>query len=544
MRTEEARESTSDTTGRPRRGRGIALTALAVVALALVGLAAGRLAEYQWGRFVEYESPYRFDLPPAPETPRLTERVVLVIVDGLREDVARDLPAVRELGAEGSFLVAHAAEPSLSYPGWTLLATGAPPEISGVTTNWYEGPVEVESLFDSADRAGLTVAVAGDEGWGELFDGLEHTALVPDEPDSSDPRVGRRSLRMLEEVQPDLLVVHLSDVDKRGHEEGVGEAYMQAARGADDIIAELHDAVGPGTALVVASDHGHIDSGGHGGHEPEVVRTPLVLAGQGLVPGARGGVPQADVAPTIAALLGLGRPGHAVGEIRVELLDAPDDVLEEIAVAHDEASSRFHARATRALGSGGDTAADLQRARDERLRDDILGRLPIALAAVALAAIALALSSHRLDGVGVAMGMVVVLGVLAALFFGRGLTLSFSAFNTEEQIVPFLLRRMVDAVVAGLAGGLIAGVVAARRRRAGSFQTGMGTAAWSMFVLAIGAATFLVLFGWGFEWRLPNLAASFAHLMALVWILALGVTASLVGLVALGAGWVARSRRV
>ena len=32
-----------------------------------------------------------------------------------------------------------APQPSLSFPDWTTLLSGAPPYISGVTTNWFEG---------------------------------------------------------------------------------------------------------------------------------------------------------------------------------------------------------------------------------------------------------------------------------------------------------------------------------------------------------------------------------------------------------------------
>lgn len=544
MRTEGEREASPRTAALASRRRARVLTAAAVVALALIGIAARGLGDYQWDRVVEYRSPYRFDLPPVPETPRLADRVLLIIVDGLREDVARDLPTFRELGEEGSFLVAHSVQPSLSYPGWTALATGAPPEISGVTTNWYEGRVEVDDLFASADRAGLTAAVAGDEGWGELFPDVEHTALVPDEPDDSDPRVVRRSLRMLEELAPDLLVVHLSDVDKRGHETGVKEPYLAAAQRADEIAGRLVEAAGSGTAVVLTSDHGHVDVGGHGGPEPEATRTPLVLAGDGLVPGAMGEVAQEDVAPVIAALLGIGRPAHAVGELRVELLDAPEDVRGEIAAEHDEAASAFFARATDAIGGRGDTAADLERARDERLQHDILRRLPIGLAIIAVAAIALALASHRLDGWGVTLGVLVTLAVLAAFFFGRGLTFSFSHFNTEDQVQPFLLMRVFDAVLAGGAGGLVAGLIAARRRRASPFHAGVGAAAWAMFLLGVGVTTFLVLFGWGFTWRLPHLPGAFAQLIGLLGIFALGITAWLVGLVAAAAGWVGGDRRV
>jgi hypothetical protein len=544
VKTEQEPEARPRAAARAARRRTQALTALGVIALLLIGLGARFLGDYLWDRVVEYDSPYRFDLPHAPQTPRLADRVLLVVVDGLREDVAAELPTFQRLGEEGSYLVARSVQPSLSYPGWTALVTGAPPEISGVTTNWYEGRVEVDDVFASADRAGLVVAMAGDEGWRQLFPDVEHRALVPDVPDASDPRVARRSLRLLEEVDPDLFLVHLSDVDKRGHAEGVEEGYLEASERADGIIERLVEAAGPGTAVILTSDHGHVDVGGHGGPEPETVRTPLVLAGAGLVPGARGEVAQEDVAPLISALLGIGRPVHAVGELREELLDAPDDIREEVAGTHEETASALFARATEVIGGSGDTAAAFEGARDERLQRDILARLPIGLAVIAVVAILLALASHRLDGWGVMLGVLVILGVMAALYFGRGLTFSFSHFNTEDQVEPFLLMRVADALLAGVAGGVVAGLVAARRRRAGPFRTGVGAAAWAMFLLGVGVTTFLVLFGWGFAWRLPNLPAGFGALIALLGIFALGVAAWLVGLVAAGVGWVARPRRM
>lgn len=524
---------------RPRWWWGVAGV---VVALAVVGVAARMLADYEWNEVVEYESPYVFDLPRGEPTRRLAGQVVLVVVDGLRSDTARDLPNMRRLGEEGSLLVARTSEPSLSLPGWTALTTGAPPAISGVTTNWYEGRVRVGSVLEEAKAEGLTTAVAGHRAWGRLFgDLVDHTSYVGDER-VADRAVGRGALEMLAEDDPDLLILHLPDVDNRGHESGVGRAYRRAARRADRIVGRVAEAAGPDTALIVTSDHGHIDEGGHGGPEEVVKRTPLVLSGDGLVPGASGEISQSDVAPTIAALLGIPRPAHATGQLRVSLLDASERRRENIQAAHDEVSARFYARATEVVNGSGETPQAFERARQDRMRHDVLSRLPIALAVLGAAALALAFASQRLDGAAVLAGVATFFLVWAALFFGRGLTFSFSHFNTEEQVDAFLWMRLLDAVLALLAASVVTGLIAGRRGRAHPIASGLGTAAWIMFVIGLPVAVFLTIFGWASNWRLPELSAGFGQFLALLAMFGVGVAAAVAALLAWGVAWAVAPR--
>ena len=525
---------------RARWARAIA----AALALAVVGVAARMLADFQWDRVVEYESPYVPELAPAAETPRLADRVILVAVDGLRVDTSEVMPTLQRLGEEGSALVARAAQPSLSFPGWTNMVSGAPPDISGVTTNWYERRVRVDSIFASARRAGLTTAVAGGEGWRQLFRGqIDHSFFVRDARRFADERIGEAALRILAEDAPDLLLVHLPDVDHRGHETGVDDVYRDAALGADRVIERLAEAAGEDAAMIVTSDHGHIEAGGHGGPEEEVILTPLVLSGDGLVPGARGMVAQSDVAPTIAALLGSGRPAHATGVLRVELLDADEDTRAEISAAHEEAASRFYAEAASVVGGSGSTMAAFERAREERHRHDVLARLPVALVVVALLAIAVALASRGLDAVAILVGAFLFFGTWAGIFLARGLTFSFSHFNTEDQVNAFLVARLLDTLIGLGVAALAAGLVAGRRQRAGPFQTGLGMAAWILLVTGMGVAAFLVVFGWGFIWGLPNLVAGFAQFLALLAMFGIGVAAWAAGLIALGTATLVAPRR-
>jgi hypothetical protein len=515
------------------RGRTLALAAGAVVGLLVVAASAAWLGAYQWSRVAGYRSPYLVDLPTPSRTPRLADRVVLVVIDGLRDDTARRLPTFRRLGEEGSRLVARVTPPSLSYPGWTSLVSGAPPEISGVTTNRHEGAARVDTVLASASASGLTTAVVGLPGWRRLFGGVVTEGVYVRDDGEADEDVIRRAVALLRRADPDLLVVHLPDVDHHAHRAGVGDEYLEAALAADRGIARLVEVAGSETAFVVTSDHGHVDAGGHGGAEPVVTRTPLVLSGEGLVPDARGEVEQVDVAPTIAALLGIPVPRHAAATLRVELLDANEETRAQIAEAHDAAGRAFYHAATTYLGAPGETRTAFEAAQRERFEHDLLARLPLSLGAIALFAALLALASGRLDGLAVAAGVGTFLAVWAGLFLGRGGRFSFSELNTEAQIPSYLVERTVEALLAVVAAGIVTGLVAGRRRRAAPSASGLGVAAWAMFVLALGVATFLTLFGWGFAWRLPNVSAAFAELLAIVGIVVLGVGAlALAGLAA------------
>lgn len=526
-------------------GRSRALAALAVVGLLLAGLGAGALARHQWRDVLEYPTPYAFELPAGDETSSIVDRVVLFVVDGLRLDTARELPTFRSLGASGSFLVARTGQPSLSLPGWTTLTTGSPPEISGVTTNRYEGPVRLDSVFDAASRSGVRSAIAGGAAWERLYGDVVDTMFTVDDEEAgvSDPRIGAAALRIIEKTDPGLLLVHLPDTDRRGHETGVTRRYRAAARGADAIIAQVVEAGRDGTAFLLTSDHGHIDAGGHGGPEEVVTRVPLVLAGDGLVPGARGEVAQSDVAPTVAALLGIARPSHATGVLRDQLLDVSGDARAEIIAAHDTVASRFYQRAVRVVSGRGDTAASFDAAREQRLRGGILARLPIVLAAIALATIAIVLGSRRTDPLALMAGSGTLFAALAGLFLGRGLGLSFSHLSSEEQVAGFVTARAIDAVIAGLAAAAVAGLVAGRRRHPHGFVTGVATVAWSMLVLGLVVAAYLSVFGLGMAWRLPNLTAAFGQLLALIAMFALGSTAWLGALVSSAAARLVAARR-
>lgn len=283
-----------------------------------------------------------------PKTPRLARRVVLVIVDGLRVDHSK-LPFFDALRARGASVVASAPYPTISRPSYGTILTGAPPVAHGVRTNRLPWSIALDSIMDRAQAGKLRVGSATDIGLlATLFvRGQEtKTRSVPatnlDYRQTNDvvkPPIGLhwpfedvrrassieqlgRSTGQLIDSHYELVLILAGDVDRAGHAYGVGEEYANAAaiidRTLGDVLAKLEL---ERDAVIITSDHGHVDRGGHGGEEPEVVEVPLILAGAGIARGATStDATLLDLAPTISALLGLPAPGHAFGRTLVELL--------------------------------------------------------------------------------------------------------------------------------------------------------------------------------------------------------------------------------
>jgi len=306
-------------------------------------------------------------LDPQP-TPRLSRRVVLVIIDGLRFDKSYELPYLDELRRRGVDAEAQSHYPTFSRPNYVSILTGVPPIASGVRTNHHGTPVQLDSLMDRMHHAGLHVAIATDYALiPQLFlrprtAGTHPAALVPHMPTSQVEADSDVDLDAYEEPPlqapvefpdanlqtpfddaryvpwpggfseagaaliagtADLVVLHIGAVDIAGHAfGGASPQYRDATATVDRAIAYAlnHLDLARDTAVITA-DHGHTNRGGHGGIEPEVTQVPLILAGAGIRTGATPSEPRLiDIAPTVAALLGVPAPGHGLGRTLAEVL--------------------------------------------------------------------------------------------------------------------------------------------------------------------------------------------------------------------------------
>jgi hypothetical protein len=252
-------------------------------------------------------------------TPR--RKLLVVVVDGLRADVAARLPFLSQLARDGATADLTADLPTYSTAQYVSILTGVPPLDSGVRTNSGIHATRLDSVPRRVREAGGVAFEIGDEvdWWARLFgDAFTETAVVRPEVLVAEAR--RRF------PEADLALVHLVGVDEAGHTFGASSPeYTLAARRADETTRELARAWGwPNATVAVLADHGHVSGGGHGGDEPDVRRSFLYAGGPGVRRGAHvAGARIVDVAPTMSALLGVSAPGQSFGRTLVDLVDGP-----------------------------------------------------------------------------------------------------------------------------------------------------------------------------------------------------------------------------
>ncbi|MCL4820959.1 MAG: alkaline phosphatase family protein [Vicinamibacteria bacterium] len=430
------------------------LALLSVVAATLAAAAADRA----WTSLVDHAPEPPALAPRSPLGPPLSPRVVLVLVDGLGEAPARELRSLAALSRDGAQLACQASPPTLSRPGRATLLTGVRAHQHGATTNFHsDRPAVGPSLLDGLQGA----RVWGSKLWPGLFprgfgDRARVTRVDVHHAQHRDKAVAlfaaeREAVaELIEALAEDfpLAVLDLLAVDSSSHDHGVGSPEQRAAlQHVDAMLAQLAPAVlGRGATLVVTADHGHVAEGGHGGDEPEVTAVPLVLAGAGVKTGARGRCAHLDVAPTLAALLGVAPPAAAEGRVLWEALAA-----EPLATSPTTPQPPSEAPRARRWSSAG---------------------------AAALAALGLLWLGVTAAGPGAsAVFALVAAAAGAALLHLSGLRLSFSGINDEVLIVPYFTRVAAIAAGAALCGALAAGRWAGRdrlRAAGGALVAGQG----------------------------------------------------------------------
>ena len=554
--------------------RPIVAPFILILVLAAAGYGAQQLTQYSWDAVVEYRSPFSGPLPMGSGRPGLSPRVVLVVVDGLRVDASRGIKTLNGLRQQGADFTAWTGEPSLSYPGWTLIASGATREVSGVTTNWYKGAVRVDHVFASARRAGLRSGIAGSTGWGTLFPGSPDARILVEDPHDyrnaeaayrTSADVTAAALRFLDQ-DLQLVLVHLPSVDILGHGFGGTSAqYAEAARRVDGHLAAILQAVDLATTtVIVTADHGHTDTGGHGGWETVVKQVPLVLAGAGVRRGVRGGdVRQADIAPTVAALLGTAIPAHSQGRPLVEALQGETTGLARrwaeqqrnlysyVAgyLGNPALAALFSDARLRGLSDGPDGVAAFSddiaheyfTGRAARLERERKQRMPIAAGIALIPLIYLAMHGRKRLLLPAAVAAAAFFAIDYGLFFGRGYTFSLSVFNTESLILQFFNGRLIDAAIAICGAGFLAGLLTARGGMIDAARTGLDTGFLVAYALLLQVLYFAWLWDVRFAWYLPDLRLGFKYYLDLLKMVPVGFLAAGYMLIAVAGRGIARA---
>jgi predicted AlkP superfamily pyrophosphatase or phosphodiesterase len=282
------------------------------------------------------------DTPEAVPTPK----VLVIGIDGVRPDVLAEVatPNIDALAGAGTFSdQARTGFPSVSGPGWSSFLIGVWPEKHGVTNNEFENK-NYEQYPDFLTRIEQvrpdlnTFAVAD---WLPLITEDHNGPVISDSVDVRHildgyelgwPEADQKSVDLaVEELttgDPDALFVYMGNPDETSHNHGsIGVEYRDAIAEADlqvgRLVTAMRGRAGYGDEdwlVVISTDHGRREDGGHGGDTPEE-RTIFFLSSG---PSARLGAPDVapgivDVAVTALVHLGIeidpewGLDGRAVG---------------------------------------------------------------------------------------------------------------------------------------------------------------------------------------------------------------------------------------
>ncbi|MBI2845061.1 MAG: alkaline phosphatase family protein [Chloroflexi bacterium] len=559
------------------------------IPILFLGVAYGAyvLARYGWNQVVEYISPFTTELPSGETRIGLSERVVIVLADGVRLDTSWRMSHLNELRKQGVDLVSRVGQPSLSLPGWTAVASGAFPEVSGVTTNWYEGSVEVDNIFRQAQLAGVKNALVGTPSWEQLFSPWIHRGVYLESDLEWQDVEGSQALdaQILEQALPvlagdaQLVLIYFPGPDDNGHWFG-GESpeYEAAVQRVDGYLAAIASSLNlESTSLIFTTDHGMTALGGHGGWEEEVLLTPLVMVGAGIGQGGEGvEVSQADIAPTVSALLGLPIPTHSQGQPLLDYLGSDERTLAQLGIDSAVRQAEFWRYYLGQIGDNSPLPAPaeiegvesemlaagefadsrqvsqefianmkqvVEEAREARLQGERLSRLPIALA-IALLPLAYPIFYPRKKELVLPILVALLYFVVHyALFFGRGLSWSLSAFRHETQILDFINSRIIEAAILSLLAGMVVGLLKRRATPGEAASAAVNTSFFMVYGLVLQAVLFFYLWGLNFTWRLPDLMQGFKYYLDLFQLVGVAGTAVLLPLLALGSRWMARRVR-
>ncbi|GAA1611486.1 alkaline phosphatase family protein [Nonomuraea maheshkhaliensis] len=287
-----------------------------------------------------------------------SSKVLVVGMDGLRYDRLMELPAptlkaLMSTGAYGTSLLPYgeAGTPRTespgevvpkspeagdggrvirsrtdSGPGWSSIATGVWPDKHGVVDNGFASPqfTKYPDFLTRVKLARPTLTTAALFSWAALAEhgafgpGIDHRLALDGYAIGwalADKQVTEAAERLLGTGDPDATFVYLGDTDEVAHDLGPHcPEYAAALEAQDAYLARLLAAIRARPTypderwtVLVTTDHGHVDAGGHGGTSDEE-RTVFVIAnrlGEDLGESPLRGPRLVDVAPTVLAALGV-----------------------------------------------------------------------------------------------------------------------------------------------------------------------------------------------------------------------------------------------
>ena len=514
-----------------QRTRWVVLSLLALVLIAY--------GSYTWTNALldsmfAYRSPLRASSPPpgVPLGQALTSRVVMVIVDALREDTSRKadvMPFLNQLRSRGAWAVMYSQPPSWSQTSWTTLCTGAWPEINdapAINVDYDKmWPWTQDNIFAAVKRAGLKTAVSGYDWWEKLIlpEWRDADFFTRGEDDAADRDVLDAALPWLTSGEHQFVLIHFDQVDYAGHYEGGPRdpRWNAAATRSDAMIQQIAGVLDfKQDTLIVLSDHGQIDRGGHGGQDPITLVEPFIMVGAGVKPGQYPDVQMVDVAPTVAALLGTNIPAASEGRPLLPMLYADANRQAQVnaawSIQQDMVASAYEKAIGAARQPGATAQERIARAPHSLPATSHLLRLGIVLIAL-LGGAAVLIWKRGHDVVLLflaAILYVVFYNLVYAVMAGNVYSMSSVSGGATGFVVEIAKYTLLAVIPAWLIAMLLSN--AFRRGALHAAQATFGFSFIAIFLLYLPALIGFAVNGATVTWRLPEPLIIFVHFTNLI----------------------------
>lgn len=260
------------------------------------------------------------------------KKVLVIGLDGVRPDVLAEVntPYIDALIAVGAFSDrAVTKAQTISGPGWSSMLTGVWPEKHRVvnndfTPNDYATYPDFLTRLEFVDREFKTFAIVdwpplgGPASGGPLISDTVDLKIMYDGEEAgyriADSLSVAAAVRYLSNQDPDAGFVYIGNPDVAAHEHGSrSPEYYTSIETADAHVGALIEAIRhrPTFAdedwlVLISTDHGHKDEGGHGGVSPEETTVFYLADGPSVAPGGSDFDPNiVDVPVTALAHLGV-----------------------------------------------------------------------------------------------------------------------------------------------------------------------------------------------------------------------------------------------
>jgi hypothetical protein len=301
--------------------------AASIARIAAAAALAALLGWLAWRRFARRLPAYPPPVPASPAEGPLARCVYVVVIDGCNRERLRkaSTPVIDRLVREGTeYLSVEPAYPARTVVCFSSMLSGAAPAEHGMRSNFAPRlGLRCESIFDVLERHGRRGRLVGIAHLLDPFgDGVVRAVSSVQPTEQLDQSLCAEARWVVEEEDPDLLVLQLLAADQIGHVRGVRypeylDQLAETDRRVGEFLAFL-DRRGKleGATVILMADHGQGRGiGGHGHLDWGERPVPFVVWGEGALPGAVSDEPRSilELATTLATLLGIEAPASARG---------------------------------------------------------------------------------------------------------------------------------------------------------------------------------------------------------------------------------------